>query len=289
MSKIKYPTEPREVLRVMPNSLIIQAFPKVGKSTIAASLTTDFALNNSCVISLGKEGSYDNLKVTEINVEKMSKFEDLLDNLIIDKPYDFIIYDNLSTFDDWTEMLGTLEYMSSSQGKSFNLKARKTNPEAKGVGFNIRPDLYFNPTDKEFESVHNLPDGYGYRWSRNVGIRLFNKMRTTANYVIFIGHIKEDRNTKDDSLVITKSQFLDVTGGLGRYICKQVDALATLSRKKNEGFLSFKTGNSDFSAGTRYNYLENQSFKISEKLENGIIKTFWENIYPEYKNNNNEM
>ena len=278
-----YPKEPREALRSMPRTLLVQAFSKVGKSSIAANLTTQFAKGESCVVSLGKEGSYDNHEVTEINVDKMSQFEALLDDMIKEQPYEFVIFDNLSVFDEWSEVLGTLEYMSGAQGKSFNLKARKSNPEARGPGFSQRPDLYFNPTNTEFETVHTLAQGYGYRWSRSTGIRLYNKMKQVANHVIFIGHIKEDRYTKDDSGKVTKSEFLDVTGGLGRYICKDIDALATLSRKKNEGFLSFKTGHSDLSAGTRYHYLENQTIKISEKLEDGTIQTFWSEIYPEFK------
>jgi hypothetical protein len=251
----------------------------VKKSTIAAHITTEFLPGKSCVVSLGNEGSYDNLAVTEINIPSASKFEARLDDMIAKQPYEIVVFDHLSVFDEWSETLGTLVYMNSTQGKKFNLK----NEDGPAPGFDKDPGYYFKPGDKKFESVHTLGQGYGYRWSKDEGIRLFNKMKKVAPYVIFIGHIKLDRYTKDDKGTVTNSQYLDVTGNLGRYLCKNIDALATLSRKKDEGFLSFKTGSSDLDAGTRYAYLSNQTFKISEKLEDGTIKTYWELIYPNIK------
>ena len=279
----EYPKKARQPLRKMPKTLLIQSFSKVGKSTIAAGLTTDFRPGKSCVVSLGEEGSYDNHTVNEIKIEKMSKFEAQLNDMIEKQPYEFVIFDHLSKFDEWTETLGTLEYMNTAMGKSFNYipadNWNGTGTKPKGPGYKKDPSKYHSPLSKSFRSVHTLADGAGYRFSRECGKRLYHKMKKCAPYVIFIGHIKEDRFSKDDSGKITKSQFLDVTGGLGRYICKDIDALCTLSRKKDEGFLSFKTGHSDLSAGCRYDYLENNTFKISEKI-NGKIITYWSNIYP---------
>ena len=127
----EYPTVPREALRDMPQTLLIQAFPKVGKSTVAAGLTTQFAPGNSVVVTLGDEGSYDNHRVNEINCTK-GTFEKLLDDLIKDQPYEFIAFDHLSEFDNWAEILGTIRYCNSSQGKGFNLK----DPNGSKLGFN---------------------------------------------------------------------------------------------------------------------------------------------------------
>ena len=272
-----YPTKARDPLRTMPQSLLIQAFPKVGKSCIAAAITTQFAPGKSVVITLGDEGSYDNHKVNEINVT-IGKFEKLLDDLIKDQPYDFVVFDHLSEFDSWAEILGTIRYCNSTMGKGFNLKAEGL-PK---LGFNKAPQNYWKPKEAAFESCHTLANGYGYRWSKDEGIRLFNKMKKVAKHVIFIAHLKLDRYTKDDKGVAVNSTYLDVTGNLGKYICKNTDCLATMARKKGEGFLVFKTGHSDLDAGSRYNYLENKTFKISEKQEDGTVKTFWNEIYPNY-------
>ena len=273
-----WPRKPRPALREEPQTFLIQAFPKVGKSCIAAALTTQFAAGKSAVVTLGDEGSYDNHSVNEINVT-IGGFEKLLDDLIAEKPYDFVIFDHLSEFDSWAEILGTVRYCNSTMGKGHNLK-KDTLPK---LGMKVAPHNYWLPKDANFESVHSLPNGFGYRWSKDEGIRLFKKMKKVAKYVIFIGHIKLDRFTKDDKGSVVNSAYLDVTGNLGKYICKNTDVLATMKRKKGEGFLVFKTASSDLDAGTRYGYLDNTEIKISEKQEDGTILTFWENIYNKYK------
>jgi hypothetical protein len=283
MSKVKeefeYPTKPRPALRNMPKTLLVMAWPKVGKSSIASKFTTDFLPGKSCVVTLGDEGSYDNLAVNEINIPSASKFEERLNDMIEKQPYDVVFFDHLSTFDKWADVLGTLVYMNSTQGRKFNIK----DENGPTPGFKNNPKLYFKPGEEGFESVQTLPNGYGYRWTTEEGIRLFEKMKKVAKHVIFIGHLKLDRYTKNETGAVTNSTFLDVTGNLGKYICKNVDGLCTLTRKKDEGFLVFKTATSDLDAGTRYAYLSNQTFKISEKLEDGAIKTYWELIYPNIK------
>lgn len=105
-------------------------------------------------------------------------------------------------------------------------------------------------------------------------------MSKAAPHVIFLGHIKIDRYTKDDSGKVVNSEFLAFTGAAGRKIVQDVDAVASLYRKKDQGFLSFKHGNSDLDAGCRFSYLEGQQILISEKQEDGSVLTFWDKIYP---------
>lgn len=273
-----YPTIPREPLRTMPSTLLLMAPGKVGKSAVSAGLTKDFAPGKSVVVTLGAEGSYDNHTVNEINTS-LGKFEKLLDDLIKDQPYDFIIYDHLSELNSWAEILGGIYYSSTSMGKSFNIK----DPGLPKLGFNKAPQNYWLPKHKEFESIHTLPNGSGYQFSRKEGLRLYHKMAASAKYVIFVGHLKLNRHTINDKGTTVSSEHLDMTNGIRSQICKDVDCMATMNRKKDEGFLVFKTGHADRDAGSRYHYLENKTFKISEKQEDGSIKTFWETIYSDYK------
>jgi len=280
---MEYKTQPRKPTRDMPSAIILMASGKMGKSANTAKLTTDFARGKAQVISLGVEGGYDMYECNEINFTKYSEFDTYIDNLIKDQPYDFIILDHLSTLDEWSEMAGTLDYMSSGQGKSFNLKAGKINPEAKGPGLtNTNYNLYFLPGDKDFQSVHTLAKGSGYYWSRRRAIDWYNKIKRAAPYVIFNGHPKIDRYTKDDTGKIVNSAFLDVTNGVSRFICKDIDAIASLYRKKDKAYLSFKHGTSDLDAGCRYDYLEGEEILISEMVD-GNLETYWEKIYPNYK------
>lgn len=285
--KREYVYNTRLPTRSMPSVIINIAPPKIGKSVVTAKLTTDFAPKKSQVITLGDEDGYANLEVNEINFTAAHKFEKYLDDLIVDQPFDFIILDNLSVLNEWAEKSGTLAYMNSIQGKNFNLKARLTNPKATGPGLTKdSKDLYFLPGDDEYRSVYTLPDGAGYRLPRVIAIRWYRKLKKCAPYVILNAHPKIDRHTKDDKGTLVNSSFLDMTSGIGRFICKDVDAMASMFRKKKEGFFSFKHGSSDLDAGTRYSYLEGKTFKISEQEpDTDIIHTFWNEIYPDYKPN----
>lgn len=73
-----------------------------------------------------------------------------------------------------------------------------------------------------------------------------------------------------------------MVAGNARVLAKYVDGITTLSRKKNEAFLTFKAGTMDNTAKCRYGYLDNRIIKISEMKEEGL-ETYWEEIYPDYK------
>lgn len=278
-----YIKEPRKALRTMPKTIIIMSSPKLGKTAITAELTTKFARGNSQVITLGDEGGFDNVEANVINFKRAYEFEKYLDDLIVDRPFSFLILDHLSILNEWSDPIGTLEYMGTNIGKNFNLKAKKQNEHARGPGFNKDTmDKYFLPGDPDFESVTTLPDGAGWRYPRAVALRWYKKLKRASQYLILLGHPKIDRYTKNDKGLVVNTSFLDMTSGVSRAICKDVDSLATFHRKKEKGFLSFKHGSSDMDAGTRYAYLEGQDLLISEKTEEGL-NTYWEAIYPDYK------
>lgn len=269
--------EPRKPLRDMPQSMVLMGHSGVGKSKIVAEITTKFAREKSQVLSLGKEKGFDNLEVNEEKLDNFKLFEAYLDALIKDQPYDFIIIDNLSVLDEWAEIAGTLYYMSTAQGKSFNFKG-----VGKGPGFKIKTaSQYYLPKDEEFGTVHSLADGAGYKFSRTIINRWLQKIRQCAPYVILLGHIRVNRFTNEAGKLVSSTN-LDMVSGNTRTISKYVDTMATMYRKKNTGYLSFKSGTDDYDAKCRYDYLDGQEILISEKTEKGI-DTFWEKIYPNYE------
>lgn len=149
--------EPRKPIRTMPNCIVMMSFPGSGKSAITADLTNNFAKGRSQVLSLGSERGYENLEVNEMSLTGFKEFEEYIDAMIKDQPYDFAIIDNLSVLDYWAEMRGTLQYMASAQGKSFNFKGT-----TKGPGLSAKTiSQYYMPGDKGFQSVHTLADGAG--------------------------------------------------------------------------------------------------------------------------------
>ena len=157
MSEIVFDLEPREPLRDMPNCIIMMSKPGAGKSKITSDLTTNFAKGESLCFSLGEENGYDNFKVAEFKIEKYNQFEKILDKLAKEKPVKFAIFDNLSVIEEWIEIQGTINYMMSNQGKSFNYKPALNNSEIKGPGLNNKTyKSYFMPGDKEFNMLHHF-------------------------------------------------------------------------------------------------------------------------------------
>ena len=283
MSKRVYTTKPRLPLRSMPSTLMIIGDVKLGKTTIEALMTTQFAPGKALLVTLGKEAGADNLAAVEEKCPDYRTYENLMDDLISDQPYDFVIYDNLSVVNDWAETAGTISYMKSTMGKNYNLKARDTNPTAKGPGLNSKTmNLYYLPGDPNFKSVYLLPDGNGYAWARPIADRWYHKMKESAEYVIMNGHKKVNRFTTDDDGKRLNTEHLDMVKGIATAYCKDVDVLASMYAKKNERYLSFQTNSGDTAGGSRYDYLADQVIKISEKTDKGIV-TYWETIYPDYK------
>lgn len=279
---MKYNTIPREPTRSMPNLLVLMGLAGVGKSVVAAKLTTHFALGKSQVISLGKEDGMENLRVVEQKIPLYKDFEPYIDNLIKDKPFDFIIVDNTTELEDFAIIQTTIEYMQSSRGKNFNLKARRENDKARGKGLSAATyKEYFLPGDKEFETILSLADGAGHLLLRGLMKRWFQKLRQAARFVIVLGHVRVNRYTKDTGKT-TESTSLDIFTGCYRAISKYIDCLPTMYRKGDKAYLSFKAPTNDVAAKARYNYLDGQQILISEKEDNDVI-CYWENVYPEYK------
>ena len=283
------PTSPTGKSRTMPRSMIVMGKPKRGKSTIMAGLTTQFAPGKSLILSVGEYG-YEDQDATYVQCKTARAFNDTLDEIEQanaaegDYRYDFIITDHLSKLDEWAEILGTLNYMKSSQGRNFNFRDAG-NPNAKGPGWSPNTAAqYFMPGDPEFRSVYTLPNGGGYRFGRQVAFDWLYRLEGLAKFNIIVGHIKMDRFTKEDAGKTVNSAFLNATGQIGTKYTQHVDAIGVFSRKGDKGMLSFKRANADYDAGSRYSYLDNQIFEISTKDPNSDhVLTNWDLIFPQYE------
>ena len=270
----KFPTKPTKIKAIDPQTLIIYAPPKFGKSCIAAGLTTEFAPGKALIIS-NQKGGYDYLEATRVEWLTYQEFADGFEELEKlqkeEKRYDFIIIDNLSTLNAWSELVGTYNYMRTNRGKSFNLKDKK-NPSSGRYSLG----------DPEFETVHDIGQGFGYKYSRNVMESWLNRFKNIACHVILIAHTKTNKDVQDNAVLLEKKS-LDLTGQVVSIYCKNTTGLALFRRKGKEGYLSFKTKGDDLIAGIHVNHLQGKEILISEEQEDGTIKTFWENIFINYK------
>src|SRR5882672_6791084 len=153
-------------------SVILYGLPKCGKTTLLSKLENCLIIdteNGSNKIS----GLIKKVPENSSPVGKMRWLEDFADFLIAKgKPFDYIAIDTLSEVNDWAEWSGTDRYMHSIQGKKFNRADD-------GDGPILKQD------DKNYQSVHDLGQGYGYKWSRQDTIRVVEKYMKVAKKCVF--------------------------------------------------------------------------------------------------------
>lgn len=220
---------------VVPESMILFGLAKCGKTTILSELS-------NCLLIDTENGAnfVDALKVQpEKDAGPVSKFLWLkkVAQQIKDegRPYDFVAIDTLSYLDEIAEWVGTFNYM-----------------QRKGNKWNVHPNgTLMKPTDEGYESVHMLPEGYGYRWSREAMLDIFDSLKGLGKIcTIFICHVADkfvlSKQTNQEVRVID----LSLTGKLRNIIARDVDAIGYVWNDDGTMHISFK-GNEEKVGGIR--------------------------------------
>lgn len=242
------PTEPHEP-KVNANTMILFGKEKCGKTTALAGLP-------NCLIIDTERGS-DSIKALSIKVPedygpvgKMQWLRKLAQKLIDDgKNYDYVAIDTLTEVNEWAEWSGTYRYMHSVQGKSFNRERDKN-------GLPIRGGEMLAPDDDNYESVHTLPDGNGYRWSRQEVMEIFDKFQNVARKcVIFVCHVEDKFLGLKDTTDVVVPQQLALTGKLRYMLPRKVDAIGFVYNDKGTIKVNF-AGDENKVGGTRTPHLK---------------------------------
>ena len=271
--EIKLPISPRKAKSVNPQSLAVIAPHKTGKTTIMAGLTTEFALGESIVLNLEPTG-YDFVDATVIDIKSYKHLIATLDAIKAANTekftYKYVIIDNVTKIDEWAEVRGTLNYMNSVQGKKFNREGDIPN------GKKIMPS---NP---KFNSVHSVGEGFGYRWSRQVMVDLFdNYFSKIAPHVILVGHTKDKVKTNKLGETVDTSTIA-LTGRLAEIYARRVDSICQMVREGTKGYLSFKSledSDDNTETGSRSKHLHGRILISEFDKENNEVNTFWNNIF----------
>jgi len=249
-----------------PKTLLVVSVPKGGKSTIAADFTVNFAPGESTIVSLDEQAPYDQLKCSSVQFEKFSEAEAWLDKVIESgEKINYLFVDHFTKIDELSELVGTVEYMQTNQGKSFN-RDRKGN--------------MLSPKSKDWKSVHELPNGAGYRHSRAVVMRFKSKCEQASNHTIFFAHLKDKEivNVEGQTLRIEKKIY--VTGKLGTIIPAYVNGVCYMYPDGNKRYLDFEASEKA-ALGATLPHLSGQIL-ISEMVD-GKLKTYWEKIFLDKK------
>ena len=275
MSETKF-VLPKEITKssgTSPRDLVIISQPKMGKSAILGDFSVKY---NALVLNLEKGGyEYIDSRKIDIHVDESTSEIEAFDNyieirnmLLKEKgKYDVLIIDGLSDLDRMSDLGGTKAYMNSIIGRRFNVidpkNTSKTAPK-------------FKPEDPGFKSVLTLPEGAGYKHTRDWFMDQFKMFRQIAPYRIYAAHVA-DKYIKDKTREEVVGQELFLTGKLKNIFATKVTALGKLIADKNKRLINFEVLNDSIIAGSRAPFLKGK-IQISEEIE-GKVVTQWENIF----------
>jgi hypothetical protein len=232
-------------------SCILYGLPKCGKTTIMATLPNCHIIdteNGSDKV----QGLIKKVPTDRGPVGKMQWLEKYADELAKHKPFDYIAIDTMTEVNEWSEWSGTFRYMNSTMGRSFNRE--------KGYdGSPIKGGTMLKPTEIDYESVHTLAEGYGYRWSREDTLRVFDKlMKCAKKCVFFICHVEDKYVGGGDTRIKLKAEVapkqLSLTGKIKDILPRKVDAVGYVYNEDGVIKVNF-TGSEERVGGNRCPHL----------------------------------
>lgn len=280
------PTEKEPPIRVNPKTLGFYGFHKIGKTEILNQLENnlilDFEEGTDEKTSLRLKiigitpptNENDEQKITRYN-KKRYYIKEVISKLKQNNPYKYISIDTTTSYEDQCMFDATKNYMRSPIGKNFNRwdeKDHELNPN-RTVGV-VKPyDLW--------ETVTNLPKGAGWFWVREAFEAPIVELQKLESNLILCSHVKlsslSGKGGKTDTEVNVKEVSLT---GKNKDMTTQIlcGSVGYMYREGNKNFISFQPSD-EVRCGSRSKHLANKEILISEQLEDGTIKTYWENIY----------
>lgn len=268
--QFKLPEEVTKATGTDPRDLVLVGIPKIGKGTILGALTQT---HNAVALDLEK-GGYEYIDARKISVYETDLSSDWdafqayikWRNLLLDDPgkYKYLIVDGLSDLDMFSVIGGTLAYMNSTVGKKFNRVRNIPNGEK-------------IPMDSpDWKEVISLPDGAGYKWTRDWFMKQIEIFRQISPYRVYAAHIV-DKYIKDDGKEEVIGNEIALTGKLKRIFSSKVTALGKLVADGDKRFVNFEVQNDSIIAGSRSSALQGKML-LSEKTPDGIT-VHWDNIF----------
>lgn len=268
--QFKLPDEVTKATGTDPRDLVLVGIPKIGKGTILGALTQT---HNAVALDLEK-GGYEYIDARKITVYETDLSSDWdafqayikWRNLLLEDPgkYKYLIVDGLSDLDMFSVIGGTLAYMNSTVGKKFNRVRSIPNGEKIAMD---SPD---------WKEVISLPDGAGYKWTRDWFMKQIEIFRQISPYRVYAAHIV-DKYIKDDGKEEVIGNEIALTGKLKRIFSSKVTALGKLIADGDKRFINFEVQNDSIIAGSRSSALQGKML-ISEKVGDDVI-VHWDNIF----------
>lgn len=267
--ELKLPEEITQAQGTAPRDLVIIGQPKIGKGTILGALTRE---KNGIVFDL-EAGGYEFIaarKISTYTTNETTEWESFQNyikyrNALLEQKgkYDYLIIDGLSDLDSLSEIGGTLAYQNSIIGSGFN-RVKKG-------------DVPYAVTDPNWKSVLTLPEGAGYRYTRDWFMQQIDFFRQISPYRIYAAHVA-DKYIKDNGKEEVIGSEISLTGKLKSIFASRVTALGKLIVDGEDRYINFEVQNDSIIAGSRLASLSGKIL-ISKKEKDGTITVFWNNIY----------
>jgi hypothetical protein len=238
------PTTKTKIKTNNPKNLIIFGLPKCGKTTVLAQLPR--------ALHIDLEDGTDYIEAYTIkaktHVELFNIAKELKSN---PNQFDFVILDTVTALEDVVLPYANQLYRNTPMGVNY----------------------------AEKESVLKLPNGAGYLYLREAIQNVIGWFEKSVPNVILVGHVKDKSLNENGTELNVKD--LDLTGKLGRILSANSDAICYVYRDNETHALMANFGDmNSVLCGARMPHLSGKTIMLSEKLEDGTIKTYWENIYP---------
>ena len=249
---IVLPTEKTKPKAVNPRNLLIYGKEKSGKTTAVSKLP-------NCLIIDVEDGTgfiEGLIMQPPAGMGPVSRFKwlkDLAKSIKeANQPYDYVVIDTISQLDIEAEWVGTWDYMNSIAGKNFN---RATTPNGDVIiDPNTKKSIMLPPTDPEYQSVLTLGQGYGYRYTRNAIMDIFDSLKNLGKIcTIFVCHVADKMialKGKDEVMI----KDLALVGKTRDILPRLVDGTGNVWNEDGQFMISFK-GNDQQLGGIRATHL----------------------------------
>jgi hypothetical protein len=258
------PKKPSTITRKEPSLFLLYGPPKVGKTTLISTLPNNLILDlergsefNEC-LSMQVIGWRP--PATETAEIKAKRFEEERYYFTeagaaihaAGKPYDFVTVDTVTMLEEYVLPEALADYKKTAMGSNY-----------------------------DGNDVRLLPKGAGYGYLRNSFQDALNRIRTLANNIILIGHLKDSVIEKAGKEVNAKD--LDLTGKLKLICCAASDCIGYLHRGSGDELLINFKSSDQVLCGSRISSLRGQEIKIADynKETNNLENIRWDLIYPD--------
>jgi hypothetical protein len=251
---IELPNKRTEAIRVNPKTMVIFSQPKMGKTTVVSGL------DNCLMIDLEKGSDFVN--ALKYDVVRTAEAEGKLPVVILkalidtikeanakkgDYVYKYIAIDTVTALEDIVLPLANKMYRDTPIGRNW-------------VG----------------DDVTTLPNGAGYRYTREALKTVLNELENICDTLIILGHTKDKLIEREGKEM--NERGLDLTGKMAGILCSKVDAIGYLYRDENETIINFQASES-LLCGARSEHLKGVEIVVAKSDETGQIKTDWSQIF----------